>query len=74
MPVILEPADLAVMAGRRRGRSWALLRPAPIGTVRLWPVSRAVNSVRNNGPELLATMADPGPESSADAVWDVNPA
>jgi putative SOS response-associated peptidase YedK len=30
-----------------------LLRPAAEGVVRVWPVSRAVNSVRNNGAALL---------------------
>ena len=51
----------------------SLMRPAAAGTVRLWPVSRAVNNVRNSGPELLAPMADPGPKSAAEAAGDVNP-
>jgi hypothetical protein len=31
----------------------SLLVPAPDAMVRIWPVSTAVNSVRNDGPELL---------------------
>ncbi len=37
----------------------AQLRPAARGVVRLWPVSRAVNRVRNNGVELLDCIDDP---------------
>lgn len=33
-----------------------LLRPAPAGTMRAWPVSRAVNAPRNDGPELTAPV------------------
>jgi putative SOS response-associated peptidase YedK len=33
------------------------MRPAPDDLLRFWPVSRAVNSPRNNGPELLAEQA-----------------
>ena len=31
----------------------ALLRPAPDDLLTLWPVSKAVNTPRNNGAELL---------------------
>lgn len=34
-----------------------LLRPAPDDLLRFWLVSKAVNSPRNNGPELLAEQA-----------------
>ena len=74
MPVILEPGDWPVWLGEEPGDYAALLRPAPAGTVRLWPVSRAVNNVRNNGPELLEPMADPGPETAEEAAADINPA
>ncbi len=30
------------------------MRPATDDLLRLWPVSKAVNSPRNNGPELVA--------------------
>lgn len=34
-----------------------LLRPPPNHLLRVWPVSRAVNSPRNDGPELLTPVA-----------------
>ena len=51
MPVILDPDAWPAWLGEEAGNHAELLRPAPAGTVRLWPVSRAVNSVQNNGPE-----------------------
>ena len=39
------------------GHPAPLLRPAPDDLLRFWPVSKAVNSPRNNGPELLAEQA-----------------
>ena len=36
-----------------------LMRPADNDVLHLWPVSRAVNSVRNNGAELLDRIDDP---------------
>ena len=52
MPVILAPGDWAEWL---EGDDPApLLRPAPDDLLRFWPVSKAVNSPRNNGPELLA--------------------
>ena len=74
MPVILEPAAWPVWMGEKEGDFAALLRPAPAGTVRLWPVSRAVNSVRNNGPELLVQAIDAAPLTPAEALLDINPA
>ena len=59
MPVILEPGDLAGVARRGRRRCLALLRPAREDVLHLWPVSRTVNSVRNNGAELLDRIDDP---------------
>ena len=49
-----------------------LLRPAAPGVVRLWAVSRAVNNVRNNCAGLLVVMADPVPETPAEAALDTN--
>jgi putative SOS response-associated peptidase YedK len=56
MPVILEPADWPVWLGETEGDFPTLLHPSPGGTLRIWPVSKTVNSVRNNGPELLASL------------------
>ena len=67
MPVILEPAAWPVWLGEEAGDHAALLRPAPAGTVLLWPVDRAVNSVRNNGPDLLDQVDDPHAPSPSDA-------
>ncbi len=53
MPVVLETADWPAWLGEVPGEPPALLRPAGDDVLRLWPVSRAVNSVRHNGPELL---------------------
>jgi putative SOS response-associated peptidase YedK len=35
------------------GDPQALMHPLPADRFRVWPVTRAVNSVRNDGPELL---------------------
>jgi putative SOS response-associated peptidase YedK len=59
MPVILEPADWPVWLGEAPGDHLALLRSAPAGLVRLWPVSRAVNNARNKGADLLNPIDDP---------------
>lgn len=58
MPVILEPADWPVWLGEAAGPPSELLRPAPGGTLRVWPVSRRVNTPRNNAADLLAPIAD----------------
>ena len=51
MPVILAPGDWAEWL--ESDDPAPMLRPAPDDLLRFWPVSRAVNSPRNNGPELL---------------------
>jgi putative SOS response-associated peptidase YedK len=50
----LEPANHDVADLR------SLLVPAAVGGLTSYPVSTAVNSVRNNGPKLIAPV-DPGP-------------
>ena len=69
MTVILERQDWPVWLGETPGDPLALLRPAPEDILRIWPVSRAVNSVRNNGAALLDRIDDPDapPPSSAPA-------
>jgi putative SOS response-associated peptidase YedK len=74
MPVILEPDDWPVWLGEEAGDHAELLRPAAPGTVRLWAVSRAVNNVRNNGPELLDRVDDPHAPPPSDAPAGENPA
>ncbi len=53
MPVVIGPGDWPAGLGEVESDPAALLEPPPDGTLRAWPVSRAVNSPRNNGPELL---------------------
>ena len=55
MPVVLAPDDWAGWLGSKDPA--ALLRLASDDLLRFWPVSKAVNSPRNNGPELLAEHA-----------------
>ena len=71
MPVILERDAWAPWLDGAPDAAAALMRPAPGGTLRLWPVSRRVNSVRNDGPELLSPFALPEP---APAPAGANPA
>jgi putative SOS response-associated peptidase YedK len=68
----LERDARPVWLGEEVGDYAALLRPAAVGTARLWPVSRAVTSVRNNGPELLTEAVDVAPLTPAEAAVDVN--
>jgi putative SOS response-associated peptidase YedK len=58
MPVILDEVDAWLAADASFEHIMALLLPAPNGAVRIWPVSTAVNSVRNDGPRLLDSAAD----------------
>ena len=74
MPVILEPDDWPLWLGEVESDYAALLRPAASGTVRLWPVSRAVNNVRNNGAELLDRIDDPAAPPPSDCPPGANPA
>jgi putative SOS response-associated peptidase YedK len=56
MPMVIPPGswdDWLDPANRDAGDLRALLAPAAAGGLISFPVSRAVNSVRNNGPELI---------------------
>ena len=61
MPAILEPADWPVWLGEEAGDPLRLLRPAPEGVLRQWPVSRDVNSPRHDRPDLLDPVELPDP-------------
>jgi putative SOS response-associated peptidase YedK len=74
MPVILEPPDWPAWLGEAAADPAALMRPAADGILQLWPVSRAVNSVRNNGAALLDRIGDPGAPPPSDAPPGANPA
>ena len=41
------------MAGETVGEPQTMLRPLPADRIRVWPVSRTVNNVRNDSPNLL---------------------
>jgi putative SOS response-associated peptidase YedK len=58
MPVILDPADwdLWLSEDARLAELRALLFPFPSQPLDAYPVSAAVNSVRNDGAELLAPI------------------
>ena len=58
MPLVLEESAWAAWLGEDAASAAALMVPAPADTLRMWPVSRAVNSVRNNGAELIAPMPE----------------
>ena len=58
MPVIVQREDWPIWLGEAAGNATELLHSAPAGLVETWPVGRAVNSPRNNGPELLAPAAE----------------
>ncbi len=74
MPVILEPDAWAVWLGEDRDEAAELMRPARDDVLHLWPVSRAVNSVRNGGPALLDRVDDPHAPPPSDAPAGANPA
>lgn len=74
MSVILESSAWATWLGEDAAAAHALLRPAGTDVLTFWPVNRAVNSVRNNGPALLEAVADPGaPPPSAPASSTCHP-
>lgn len=74
MPVILEDEHWPVWLGERAGQPTGLMRPAYDGLLHLWAVSRAVNSVRNNSPDLLDRIEDPHAPPPSDAPPGDNPA
>lgn len=69
MPMTIAPADWAAWLDPGLGPDEATALLAPAAAVRLdaYPVSTLVNSVRNNGPELLAPMAVDGGSPGTDA-------
>ena len=52
MPLVLERKQWSAWLGEIAGDPRGMLQPAPTGTLRMWPVSEAVNSVHQNAPEL----------------------
>jgi len=55
MPVILNEQAVTVWFDLRSGPQELLkvLKPCPVEVMKAYPVSKAVNSPRNNGPECI---------------------
>jgi putative SOS response-associated peptidase YedK len=53
MPVILEQSDWPKWLGEVKADPRTLLRPSADDALRVWPISKQVNTPRNNGAELL---------------------
>jgi len=53
MPVILDLADVPLWLGEVEGDHAGLLKPCPAAWLRMWKVSAAVGSVKNNDESLL---------------------
>ena len=63
MPVILEPASFDQWLDPTQHKPeplQALLRPFPSETMTAIPISTYVNNARNQGPECIAPLEDPG--------------
>ena len=56
MPVILEQQDWPAWLGEVKGDPATLLKPAGEGMLEVWPVSKQVNSPKNNRAELLEAI------------------
>jgi len=59
-PMVIEPArwaDWLDPGNSDKADLLALLAPATSGGLASYPVSMAVNSVRNNGPDLMEPLA-----------------
>jgi putative SOS response-associated peptidase YedK len=61
MPVVLDENDWDAWLdeGAQAGSLRGMLLPAPDSTLEVYPVGLGVNSVRNNGPELLEPLLEP---------------
>ena len=68
MPVILPPEAWPVWLGEGVGVAASWLRPAADDVLRLWPVSRAVNNVRNDGAHLLDPLGSAPDSQPAQAA------
>lgn len=60
MPVILPPSAIASWLDPRFTAIDSLLLPYPDGAMTWYPVSDAVNSTANDGPDLVRPLALPG--------------
>ena len=58
MPVIIQREDWPIWLGEVAGHAADLLHPPPDELTLAWPVGQAINSPRNNGPELLVPTGE----------------
>jgi len=56
MPAIIAEADWPVWLGEVQGEPKDLLRPAPKGALRAWPIGNQVSNPSQNGPDLLTPI------------------
>jgi putative SOS response-associated peptidase YedK len=78
MPMVIPPgswADWLDPANSDVSDLRALLAPAVAGGLDSYPVATTVNSVRNNGPELIepVTVDRPAPLGAAEPLWAAEP-
>ena len=73
IPLVLERNARPAWLGEVEADPKELLRPAPDGTLHTWAVSKAVNSVRNNEPQLVDRIDDPTASPASDAPAGRNP-
>jgi putative SOS response-associated peptidase YedK len=64
MPLVLDEAEWPLWLGEVVGDPVPLLRPAPAGRLRAWPVSTRVNNPRNNDAALVNPAAAAATASS----------
>jgi putative SOS response-associated peptidase YedK len=57
MPVVLGEPDWPPWLGETNGDPKLLLRPCPDDSLRIWPVSVAINSANSKGADLLEPAA-----------------
>jgi len=74
MPVILEAEHWPAWLGEAECDAAALMCPAAADVLELWPVSKAVNNVRNHGASLLDRVDDPHAPPPSEAAAGANPA
>lgn len=56
MPAMIPDSAVETWLGADADAAAALLVPAPDDYLRAWPVSRSVNDVRHDGPDLLRSV------------------
>lgn len=58
MSLLLEKTAWPAWLGEDAGKAVELIQSAPANTLRMWPSSRRVNSIRNYGIDLIKLILD----------------